>query len=288
MRKNSGVTLIELLVVLGIMVFLFVLSFSALVSFRKGVSLSNITQEILNNFRLVQSKTIASEGASQYGIYFDVLSSPQRYIIFKGTNYTSRDVSFDNINNIPNDLELYNVSFNGDSEVVFEKVTGMTDQTGSVSLRSKTNPGKNTTIYIEGSGRVGLDPPVILNNGRISDSRHVHFDYSRAIDLNIETISLVFDGSVTQNIPIITNMKGGQIYWEGEVNVAGTPQKIMIHTHRLNNSDTQFCLHRDVRFNNTTLVITISGDSSGNLINYSADGQTINHSSIYVQNAIRQ
>jgi hypothetical protein len=81
-------------------------------------------------------------------------------------------------------------------------------------------------------------------------------------------------------------MKDGQIFWEGEVNVAGSNQKIRIHTLTLNAPGTQFCIHRDRRYNNKSLKLEVSGDSSGDLIFYDGYGQTQKGSSIYVQDPV--
>lgn len=115
---------------------------------------------------------------------------------------------------------------------------------------------------------------------RIKDSRHVHFDYSRVISTGAEKLTLIFANppgpDVSQEILIADNLRDGQIFWEG--------QNIKIQTHRLNNPDTQFSVHRDRRYNSKALKVTISGDATGDLIQYQADGQTIEGNSIYATN----
>jgi len=281
-KKNLGFTLIEIIVVVGIISILAAI-FVAYALLWPGKDLNNSTEEIISKLRLAQNKTLTSEGSSQYGIYFDSATSPNRYILFKGINYATRDTSADLIFKLPTKLEFYSINLSGGNEVVFKKVTGLAVQSGSISLRFKDDLAQNKTIYIESSGRIGLSPSTPPDT-RIKDSRHVHFDYGRVIDVNTEKLTLTFEGSVVQDIPILANFQGGQIEWEGEVSVNGSTQKIKIHTHRLNNPDTQFCVHRDQRYNNKSLVITISGDTTGNLIQYSADGSTVTSSSTYASN----
>lgn len=125
----------------------------------------------------------------------------------------------------------------------------------------------------------GSLPDTLLpsDENRIKDSRHVHFDYSRVISIAAERLILTFDydGSpIIQEIIIADNLQDGQIFWQG--------QNIKIQTHRLNNPDTQFSVYRDRRYNVKSLKIEISSDSSGDLIRYQADGQTIKGNSIYV------
>jgi len=184
---------------------------------------------------------LASEGASQYGVYFDNTSSSHQYILFKGESFALRDNSFDEINNLSDNTEVYNIDLNGGNEIIFDRVTGSTSQPGSISLRLKTDITKTKTIYIEGSGYVKLTAPIIPSDAnRVKDFRHIHFDYNNMIDTVSETLTLSFEGGVNETIIIADNMKDSQIYWEGEVDVSGEVQKIKIHTHNLNNPNTLF------------------------------------------------
>ena len=280
--KEKSFTLVEILTIVGILIVLTALSVPAFRFFQKESDLNNSAEEIIDTLRLAQNKTISSEGASQYGVHFEA----GEYVLFKGATYNPAAIE-NEIHNLPGSVEISEVELvGGGSEVVFDRVTGTTNQSGKVVLRLKTDISKTKTIYIENSGQVGLtNPAVPSDTNRVKDSRHVHFDYSRAIAASSEKLILTFTydtSTVTQEIVIADHLKDGQIYWEGEVEVAGSIQKLKIHTHRLNNPDTQFCVHRDRRYNNKALEIKISGDTSGNLIQYSADGLTTAGTSIYV------
>jgi prepilin-type N-terminal cleavage/methylation domain-containing protein len=282
-KKLFGFTLIESLVVIGVLTILVSMAVVAFYLFQKESDLNNSAEKIINIIRTAQNKTLASEGASQYGVYFEDTASPQQYTLFKGNSFAARNASFDQTHKLSESIEIYGINLSGGKEIVFERVTGATEQPGNVSLRLKTDLTKNKTIYIEELGQVGTTAPSVPVGGRIIDSRHIHFDYSRIIDTNTEILNLVFI-TKTQQIPLAGNLKDGQIYWEGEILVDGENQKIKIHTHRLNNPDTQFCVHRDGRYNNKELTITLSGDSSGYLLIYSADGLITSSQSMYVTN----
>lgn len=292
--KPKGTTLIELLVGIGILIILATMSALAFRYFQRESDLNNSTKEIIASLRLAQNKTLASEGASQYGVYFNTSTPPHEYILFKGSDYSLRDTSFDEIHKLPKTIEIYEIDLQGGSEVVFDRLTGTTNQSGSVSLRLISEPSRAKTIYIEGSGQVGLTSPSIPSDEDwVKDSRHVHFDYSRPIYTSTEKLILTFTydtSTVSKQIVIANNMKDGQIYWEGEVDVGGEIQKLKIHTHKLNDpdTDTQFCVHRDRRYNNKALAISISGDISGSLIEYSADGLNTTSTSLNVSNLLWQ
>ncbi|KPJ55055.1 hypothetical protein AMJ47_02080 [Parcubacteria bacterium DG_72] len=273
---KKGVTFVELMVVIGVLVILFAISVPGFTFFQKGSNLDNDAEKIVNVLRLAQSKTLASEGSGQYGVYFQ---ASDQYTLFKGADYASRDVSYDRVYNVSSEVEIYN----GSAEFVFERITGFVNSPGSVSLRLISEPSKTKTIYIEGSGHSSLSPPSLPSGSKVEDSRHMHFDYTRVIDTATEEIVLNVEATV-QNILIADNISSGQFFWEGEVD----GQLLKIHTHRLNNPDTQLCIHRDRRFNNKALSVSISGDASGAVADYSADGSVVLIESIYVSSAEKQ
>lgn len=281
---KRGFTLPELLVIVAILIILTALTVPFFRYFGEELDLNNSAEGIINSLRLAQNKTLASEGFSQWGVYFTTTTVPHQYILFKGPSFALRDALFDEYQNLPNSVEISEIQLDGTNEVVFNRINGTANQSGSITLRLKNDFSKTKTIFIESSGQVGLSGPSVPINSRLKDSRHVHFDYSRLIATTTETITLTFESTVIENIVIAENLKDGQIYWEGGVNVGGEIQKIKIHTHRLNNPDTQFSIHRDRRYNNKSLVVTISGDGSGTVIDYSADGLNTTSNSVFVSN----
>lgn len=275
-------TLVELLIVIGILIILISLTVPAFHHFQKETDLNNSVKEIVNVLRTAQNKTLASEGASQWGVYFSTLTEPHQFILFKGPTFNSGG----EIHQLPSSVEIYDINLNGGgTEVVFDRLIGSTSQFGKISLKLKSLPEKTQSVFIQNSGQISLNEENAPSDvGRIKDSRHIHFDYDRPIDILSEKLILTFEEGTIQEINIQDNLKDGQIYWEGEIDIGGENQKIKIHTHRLNNPDSLFSIHRDRRNNNKALTVSISGDSSGSLIECSADGLTTTFSSIYVKN----
>ena len=291
LKSGAGFTLVEVLTIVGILIVLTGMAVPAFRFFGRESDLNNSAEEIINTLRLAQNKTLASEGASQWGVYFSTTTTPHQYILFEGSSFASRATSSDEVHQLSKSIEIYEIDLWGGNEVVFEKVTGYTSSTsqiGRVSIRLKDEPSKTKTIYVENSGLISLTSPSILSDqNRLKDSRHVHFDYSQTISTSTESLTLTFtyDASiVTKEIKISENLKDNQIYWEGEVNVDGEIQKLKIHTHKLNDPATgsQFCIHRDRRYNTKALTITVSGDGSGSLISYTAEGQESRGTSIFL------
>lgn len=253
-------------------------------SLDKNYKLNNDADLLMDKLRMARERTWASENDSRYGIYFDVSADPDRYIIFKGNDFASRDPSFDEVCYLSKSVEISSVNLNGGNEVSFEKVTGAPNVQGNISLKLISSPDSKT-IYINSLGQVSFDPaPAASDDDRIQDARHIHFKYTRVVD-TAETISLNFDGGAQiQAFAVSGALVGGNIYWEEKVIVGGQTQEVSIRTiNGLNNPAMEFCIHRDGRLNDKSLAVSISGDSSGDLAEFSADGLNSFPESIYVE-----
>lgn len=158
-QKSSGFTLPEFLVIVAILVILTGLAVPTFLHFREESDLNDSAEEIVNALRVAQNKTLTSEGASQWGVYFTTSTVPQQYTLFKGNTYQSRVASFDETYRLPRSVEIYELSFGGEESVFFKRITGFassTIQTNRISIRLKNNLAKTRTIKIENSGQVGL------------------------------------------------------------------------------------------------------------------------------------
>ena len=283
--KNSF-SLVETLVVIAILAAIFIALVPVFIFFGKRANLDSEAEKISSILKSAQNKTLSSQGSSQYGVYFN---APNQYILFKGENFAEREASFDKVFNLPSSIEIYEISLGGGNEVVFENLTGFSNVSGFVSLELVADSSKNKTIYIEDSGYSSLTAPVLPSDPWDRDFRHVHFDYSRLIDEETERIILNFEGGVSEEILIVDFLDSeNNFYWEGSIEVLGESQFLKIHTHRLNNPDTEFCLHRDARHNNKALEVFISGDGSGYIAKYPADGSDFLFESIYVSSPEKQ
>ena len=302
-NRTKGFALIEILVVLAILGLLAVSALVALGTLRGGSDLQAEARGLQRVLELAKSKTIASEGATRYGVYA-TSTSPHRYILFQtDTDYASRVVSEDVVYELRETIEFDSISFGGavPEEVVFDRIQGTTSQAGNTVLRVKTNPSDTTTVYVEDSGNVEIDDSTAPSDtDRVKDTRHVHIDYTnRAIVTATETLTLTFssppDPDVIFDIVIADFLSGGQIVWEGTVPVGGEDQRLKIHTHTLNSgvgsNETQFSVQRDRRFNTKPLTIEINGTpdpDAGTLIQYDAVGATTPGTSIYASAPVVQ
>jgi len=268
-KKNSAFTLVEILVVIGVLILIFSISFPYFGRFRRDFELNDTTEKIISVLRLARSKTLGSLEASQYGVYF----GEDRYVLFKGSSFQEENIheSYD----LPRGLEFEETD---EKEVLFEKINGTVLDPGSISL---TDTKEKKTIYIHGSGEIGkTKPSLVSDENRIKDSRHVHINYDRGINVSSESLIFDFNGEIRE-IPIKNNIKDNQINWEGEFDIEGEVQILEIKTYELNNPNTLFSIIRDRRFNTKSLKISLSEDFSGTLCEYSSDGLITKNNSIY-------
>lgn len=273
---NSGFSLIETLVAVSVLVIISGLIAPGFNFFKKQSTLDAAAQEILQTIRLAQSKTLASEGDSNFGVYFET----HRFILFKGTSYPG-NTDYDEIHNLDPSLEISSVSLGGSvNYAVFERLTGTTANYGSLVVRQISDTSKNKTVYLDQSGIVSLATNLSSDTTRQKDSRHVEVLFSQNVK-NATTLALNFTADlVTENINFQTYLDAGktEFSWEGSVTVDGQTQKIKIHTHYLSDTAALFCIHRDRRENTKALNLTLDGQ---NLISYSASGITSNGSSVW-------
>jgi type II secretory pathway pseudopilin PulG len=269
MEAKKGFSLIETLAVIGI---LFILVGFVLVitnSFQREKVLDAGVEEIINSLRLAQSKTLASEGNSSYGIYFE----SDRFTLFNGAFFDA--ASPDNeVHQFSSNLIISQINLtDGTSSVAFQRLTGYASADGTIKVEMASDASQNKIIYIDSSGTVNLASASVDDSDRIKDSRHVHVLYSQDTKIAI-TLTLFFpaDG-YTESIDYQTFLNAGktEFSWEGTITVGGVGQKLKIHTHDLSGISTLFCIHRDQRYNTKAAVISLDGQ---NLINYTASGET--------------
>lgn len=287
MNLSKAFTFIEILIAIGIIVLIIGLTIPAFHYFQSESALNNNAREIISALRLVQAKTVASEAEDSWGVYFNADS----YILFKGTSFLARDPAYDKNYQLSKRAEIHEISLAGsDSEIVFERISGATFNYGSVSLRLKAEQDKTRQVYISPTGQIQLSEAIVPDDSaRIKDARHIHIDYSRQINTGSEKLILIFDNNgsqVREEIEIAGNLQDGQVFWQGEVSL----QKMTIHTHRLNNPDTQICVHRSNQDNDKALMIDISGDSavSPDLVGYDAQGTTTRGNSVFASDISTQ
>ncbi len=146
--KKGGFTLIELLITGALVVLAVAVIVSSFSSFSKNQGLGNTADMILTAIGEARSKTLSSEGSNQFGVHFASSSAT----VFSGIVYDAASAT-NIVYKFPLSSEVSLLSLSGGgSDVVFQKITGKTDQYGSVTIRLKSNIATTEVININNSG----------------------------------------------------------------------------------------------------------------------------------------
>lgn len=267
--KEPGFTIIEVLLVVVIGSALFLISLTALRTLRQHADIDSAIHQLIATVQLARNKTLASQDESNYGVHFE----SGRYVLFKGSTYNA-SASDNEVHNLLSQLEMYSINVGGGSDVVFDRVYGTTSDAGTVSMRVIAEPTNNKAISILTSGQVGLQGSVIPTDSRITDTRHLHFDLGWSIQ-DATTLTLEFSDPPNPNVQFditmvdVFNADETDFEWDGTVDVNGSEQALRINTHSLDSANTLLSIHRDQRFNDKAVAISIDDQE---IVSYAVDG----------------
>lgn len=281
----GGFSLIEILTIIAILAILVAVPMVAFRLFQETINLNNAQDEIMSVLNLAKSMTMASEGASQYGVYFD--RENNRFNLFKGASWAQKDPAFNREFKLP---DLVKIDSDSLGEVVFDKITGKTSQVGSVILYLESRPEKTKTIYVLSSGRVVTEIPQALETQRKKDSRHVHFNLrwsiQNATDLKFKFIGPEPDEIKSVEMANYFNGDKTEFNWSGSFTVDGITQEFKVHTHLLDSGNTALCIHRDRNQNKNSeevlIFITDSGVDKEIAHYYADENATVEKGEIHV------
>ncbi|MBI5421931.1 prepilin-type N-terminal cleavage/methylation domain-containing protein [Candidatus Peregrinibacteria bacterium] len=138
-RNVSGFTFVELAIVIAIFSIVLGAAVMTLGNFMGNQSLRSDGEKVVQTLREAHVRSTASEWDSSWGVYFDVVATPNRLVLFKGTDYSLRDPTFDQTTDLYPTVTFGPLLLNGGgSEIVFSKRSGLIAQDGLFSLVSNT------------------------------------------------------------------------------------------------------------------------------------------------------
>lgn len=136
-----GFTLMEILLVVALIGLLFGIATPMYISyqFRNDLDVSAIT--IAQTLRRAQLLSQAVDGDNNWGVRIQI----NNIILFRGPSYAGRNTGFDEL------FDLYSsITPSGLQEIVFAKMTGLPQTTGTVILTSSNNETRPITINSKG------------------------------------------------------------------------------------------------------------------------------------------
>ncbi len=127
---------------MAVLALLIAVSLPLALSFYKTRQLDVCENGIVQALRRAQLKAMSVEADSTFGVYI----SSNQYVLFKGSSYATRDTAYDEVTDLPANLQI-----SGLSEIVFSKLNGTTLNTGNITL---TIDNRSETININALGRI--------------------------------------------------------------------------------------------------------------------------------------
>ena len=263
---KKGFTLIEILIVLAVLLIVLSLSVVVFYTLTRKTDLDTSRDNIVTTLNTAKNKTLASEGADQYGVYFDGSSNDtsldaHEYILFQGSSYAGASLE---THILPATVKISDLSFKGtddENEVVFNRLEGGTDNDGSITIQLVTTDEDVTideerTIHVHPFGEVSTQTESGSEAGRITDSRHVHFNLEWNID-GATTLKFNFiNAGQIKEVSMADYFGLDSFDWEGEFSINDDTQKFRVHTHQW--SPTILCIHRDRNDETNTQKVDIS------------------------------
>ena len=148
MRKqlpaNPGFTLLEILIVIGIISLLAAIILWSFAAFRNDKLLDGAAEDVLSLLHEAQTRTLSSDGATRYGVYFE-----SGKITLVPDNKEAL---------LHNSLTISAISLaGGEATIMFNRLTGGTDQDGTVTVSLVADSSQRRVIAVSAAGGIGVE-----------------------------------------------------------------------------------------------------------------------------------
>ena len=148
-RRTQGITLIELLIGIAILGIIGAVAITSLSSLRGAQALKNSTASTVSVFHEARARTLASESASSYGVHIGTTE----LVLFQGAAYVAGNTGNKRVS-LDDGVTISSISLaGGGTDVVFNRLTGGTNQNGTFVIVG-TTPTAQKTITISKTGLI--------------------------------------------------------------------------------------------------------------------------------------
>lgn len=143
---SKGLTMLEILTSIAVIAVVVVIVVSALAVFRRSADLNSAVDGVYAQLREARRRTIESKDASRWGVHVE----SSRTTLFKGATYSS-GAADNEVSGLPS-----TVTIAGPTDIVFKRLSGDTDNSGTLTLTSIQDTSKTKTIIIRSSGLIEI------------------------------------------------------------------------------------------------------------------------------------
>ncbi len=151
--KNQGLTLLETLFAIGVLTLLFAFTLGPFGAIKDRKVLSDAAEKVEALLQEARTDTSSSLDASNYGVHFDTSS----VTLFEGSIYSVSE-STNKIVTLDSAVSISDISLSGGgSDVIFNRITGDTDNNGTVKISLVKDSSKSKIISIFPLGTVSIE-----------------------------------------------------------------------------------------------------------------------------------
>ena len=141
---KKGFSLLEVLLVVGIAAIIFTFTAPLALNFYRTQLINEAQSDIVDALLTAERNAVLQKNDSAFGVTLSEV--PNAYVLFQGPNYGGRDATQDEIFPV-----ISNITFSGLTDVVFSKLTGLPNATGTSIL---TYGSLTRKILVEDSGSI--------------------------------------------------------------------------------------------------------------------------------------
>ena len=147
---KRGYTLIEIAIVIVIMMFILGIILSAFITVGPNKALDGDTQTVKATLEEARELTLSAKGDTQYGVHLET----NHVMLFKGAVYSPSDPT-NEVVGLNNKVNISAITLQGGgSEVIFDRLTGATQEPGTTTLSLIASPTTKHDIIISPTGTV--------------------------------------------------------------------------------------------------------------------------------------
>ncbi len=148
--KTRAFTLIEVTIIIAIMVIVASIIIGVFATLNSTQTLQGSAEEIRSVIERAQSLTLSSKGDTSYGVHFDT----NQVVLYQGSTYSSSD-SNNVVTPLNSKVTISSIILTGGgSEVLFDRLTGATSNTGTTTVSQVSDSTKKVQIVIAATGSV--------------------------------------------------------------------------------------------------------------------------------------
>lgn len=151
MRK--GFTLVEIIMAIAILVLMGVIVLASIREYTKEQALSGAVSGVAAVISDARTRTLSGNAGVQYGVHLQ----SDAIVLFSGATYVESDPDNEVIE-LDTRVVIADITLSGGGDdIVFEKLTGDTDDFGTVTLALSSDASRQRTITVQGTGLVSIE-----------------------------------------------------------------------------------------------------------------------------------